>query len=351
LYNLAQLFNSLSSSLTQSDKRLFCQSYENDSLDHTREIKELVDRIDTISSRLRSIHYKSRLKRCLKKSSLFSKKKLDGFKIFFRKGYDTESFFELIERHGSALANKNCGIILKQDRKTALTRHPFTDKDIHTVVVKHYKTPLGLSLVKNIFRMSSGKRAWISGNGLLIYEFDTPLPLTLIEKRVLGIGTNSYIIMEAVSHSLEMDRYILKNFHYQTESKLPTIMKKKRRFIDHFAQIIAKMHSKKVFHQDMKSCNIMVKDNSSFDFTFLDFDKVRFGKNVSTQERIRNLTQINLSTPGCMTLKDRLRFLAAYLRQWNLREEKRYIRNEIATISKREKILYVSFKGDVTEDW
>ncbi|GJQ59526.1 MAG: hypothetical protein D8M57_09500 [Candidatus Scalindua sp. AMX11] len=351
LYNIAQLFNSLSSSLTQSDKRQFFQSYGNDSFGNTKDIEGLVDQADTLSSRLRFTHYKSRLKRCLKKSSLFSKKRLNSFKIFFRKGYDTERFFNLIESHNNALVHKSCDRILKHDRKTILTRHPFKDKGIHNVIVKHYKTPRGLSLIKNSFRKSSGKRAWISGNGLLVYGFGTALPLTLIEKRMLGVVTDSYIIMEEVSHSLEMDRYILKHFSDQGESKFATMIKKRRSFLDHFAQIIAKMHNKGVFHHDLKSCNIMVTDNSSFDFTFLDFDNIRFGKHVSIQERIRNLTQINLSTPGCMTLKDRLRFLGTYLRQCNLQEEKRKIRNEVATISKGEKILYVSCKGDVTEDW
>ncbi|MDR4503548.1 MAG: AarF/UbiB family protein [Candidatus Scalindua sp.] len=351
LYNLAQLFNSLSSSLTQYDRRQFFQSYGKDSFGKQKERQKLVDQIDTISCRLRFTHYKSRLKRCLKRSSLFSKRKFDGFTIFFRKGYDTEFFFDLLEKHDTALAHKLCDTILKQDRKTILTRHPFQDKEIQTVVVKHYKSPPGFGLIKNSFRKSPGKKAWISGNGLLLYGFDAPLPLTLIEKRVLGVVTDSYLIMEAVSHSLEMDRYIVKNFHDQEESRLPVIVKMKRSFIDQFAQIIAKMHNKRVFHHDLKTCNIMVKANSAFDFTFLDFDKVTFGKNVRIRERIRNLTQINLSTPGCITLKDRLRFLGEYLRQCNLQEAKRTIRNEISAMSKREKILYVTGKGDVTEDW
>ncbi len=351
LYNLAQLFNSLSSTLTQSDKRQFFQSYGNDLFGNTEEVQELIEKINAISSKLRSTHYRSRLKRCLKKSSLFSQKKLDGFKTYYRKGYCTESLLKLLERHATTLAHENGDTILKQDRKTILTQHPYQEREIHTVVVKHYKTPFGIGILKNILSKSSGKRAWISGNGLLIYGFDAPLPITLIEKKIVGIVTDSYIIMEAVSHSIEMDRYLVKNFEDERDSTLPTNRKKKRDFIYHFAQIIAQMHNKKVFHQDLKTCNIMVKDDPSFVFTFLDFDKVRFGKNVTIQERIKNLTQINLSTPGCITLKDRLRFLGAYLRQCNLLEVKRTIRSEIATISKREKILYVSFKGDVTEEW
>ncbi len=156
--------------------------------------------------------------------------------------------------------------------------------------------------------------------------------------------------MEDVTHSLEMDRYILKNFHGQSS---PGELERKRAFINDFAKTIAKMHSQNVFHSDLKTCNIMVKEGEgkSFDFIFLDFDKVTFNEIISIRKRIKNLTQINLSTPGCITFTDRFRFLREYLGPCNMEDEKKNILREIINISKTEKILYVSFKGDVTEDW
>ena len=102
----------------------------------------------------------------------------------------------------------------------------------------------------------------------------------------------------------------------------------------------------------LKTCNIMVKENGkSFDFTFLDFDKVSFNEELTVRKRVKNLTQINLSTPRLFTLTDRLRFLKEYLDQCDITNEKKNILREVITLSKREKILYVSFQGDVTEDW
>ncbi len=72
---------------------------------------------------------------------------------------------------------------------------------------------------------------------------------------------------------------------------------------------------------------------------------------ILQEEAIKNLTQINLSTPGCITITDRFRFLKEYLKPCNMEDEKKNILREIINISKTEKILYVSFKGDVTEDW
>ncbi len=156
--------------------------------------------------------------------------------------------------------------------------------------------------------------------------------------------------MEDATHSLEMDRYILKNFHGQSS---PGELERKRAFTNDFAKTIAKMHNQNVFHSDLKRCNIMVKEGEgkSFDFIFLDFDKVNFNENINIQKRIKNLTKINLSTPGCITFTDRFRFLKEYLKPCDMEDEKKNILREIINISKTEKILYVSFKGDVTEDW
>jgi hypothetical protein len=385
--------------LTRSDKLGFVKSYGINALDDIKNEQELTSQIEAESSRIRNVHYRSRLKRCMKESSNFSRKKINDMKMFFRKGYDTNSFPELIGKHHNALANNDKDVILKRDFKTTLTRFPFKNGEIRSVVVKQYKTTCGLDLIKNIFRNSAGRKSWIAGNGLSVYGFNSARPLALIEKKVLGIVEDSYLIMEDAVHSLEMDRYILKNFHAQSKHtqykaedhpisppsqggergevkdiniishdieqlhqpssedslafNTKTGMKKKRTFINDFAKTIARMHNRNVFHSDLKTCNIMVKeeDYKSFDFIFLDFDKVAFDEEISIRKRIKNLTQINLSTPGCITITDRFRFLREYLNQCNMADEKKTMLREIINISKTEKKLYVSFKGDVTEDW
>ncbi len=349
LHNLAQIFNSLSSILTKTNKLDFLRSYGVNVLSSTTDENELVGQIESQSSRIRNIHYKSRLKRCVKESSAFSKKRSAGMKMFFRKGYDTNRFAGLIEKHHNALVNGDKAIVMKRDSKTALTRLPLENEKTQSVVVKQYKVSCGICLIRNIFRNSAGKKAWIAGNGLLVYGFNTPMPLALMEKKVLWITTDSYLVMEYARDCLEMDRYILKNFHDKPSlSKL----KKKRVLINNLAETIGEMHNRNIFHHDLKTCNIMMKENDkSFHITFLDFDKVSFEEEVTIRKRIKNLTQMNLSTPKLISTTDRLRFLKEYLKQCNIIYEKKSILREIINLSKTEKILYVSFNGDVSEDW
>jgi len=346
IFNLAQIFNSLSSIMTMSDKIDFIQSYGDSAFGNVTDEKELVRQIDEQSSKIRNIHYRSRRKRCLKESSVFSRRMIANMKMFFRKGYDTDSLHELIEKHNSALINNDSAVIMKCDSKTALTRHAFKDKTVQNVVVKQYRVGCFGCLLKNLFRGSAGRKAWVAGNGLRVYGLNTPLPLALLEKKRSGITTGSYLIMEEVKDSLEMDRYILKNLDNRKD------IKKKKALISNIANTLGEMHNHNIFHHDLKTCNIMVKENGkSFDFTFLDFDKVSFNEEITVRKRVKNLVQINLSTPRLFTLADRLRFLNEYLDLCGITNEKKNIMREVASLSKTEKILYVSSQGDVTEDW
>jgi tRNA A-37 threonylcarbamoyl transferase component Bud32 len=348
-YNLAQIFNSLSSILTKADKLDFLRSYGSNTLGNITDEDDLVRQIELQSSRIRNIHYRSRLKRCLKESSAFSRKRSIGMKIFFRKGCDTDRFAGLIEKHHNALLSGDKAIVMKLDSKTALTRFPLENEKIQSVVVKQYKVSCGMCLIRNIFRNSAGRKAWIDGNGLSVYGFNTPEPLALMEKKVLGITTDSYLIMEDVRDRLEMDRYILMHFHDKSSlSKL----KMKRVLINNLAETIGRMHNQNIFHHDLKTCNIMVKEKGRSSYiTFLDFDKVSFEEEITIRKRIKNLTQMNLSTPKLISTTDRLRFLKEYLKQCSIIDEKKNILREIVKLSKTEKILYVSSNGDVTEDW
>ncbi len=348
LLNFAQIFNSLSSILTKNDKLDIVRSYGTNALGRSMDEYVLVRQIEVQSSRMRDIHYRSRRKRCLKeRSSVFTNKRFTGMKMFFRKCYDTGTFQELVEKHNSTLANNDKTLILKRDLKTSLTRASFKGSTIKNVVIKQYSTKSGLRILKNIFRRSAGKRAWVAGNGLRVYGFNTPEPMALLEKKMYGINTDSYLIMEEIQDSMEMDRYILKNFHDQSSIKY---FKEKKSFINNLAKTIGKMHNHNIFHHDLKTCNIMVKEKS-FDFILLDFDKVSFEEKITIRKRTKNLTQINLSTPRLITVTDRLRFLKEYLKQCGITEDKKNILREIVNLSKAEKILYVSFSGDVTEDW
>lgn len=321
LYNIAQIFNSLRFLLNKFDKQEFIKHYENSIPSSKYNINELLYRIDSISSKITSTHQKSNVRRCLRNKTKFHNQKLSGFKIFARRCYNINSFVEIIKKHHNALSNNVTNIIIKRNSKTALTKLSFDDKEINNVVVKQYIPSYLHYLSKG---SSTGRRAWVSGNGLLVYGFLTPKPIALIEKIILGITTNSYLVIDAVSGLFEIGEYILENFH----DKLSTDkLKRKRSFIIEYARTIGKMHNNNIHFQHLDACDIKVKENEIFHFTFMNTSKITLFKNITFQMRIKTLTQINLTIPTFISFRDRLRFIREYLKQCNiLGQEKDFIK-------------------------
>jgi tRNA A-37 threonylcarbamoyl transferase component Bud32 len=65
-------------------------------------------------------------------------------------------------------------------------------------------------------------------------------------------------------------------------------LKKKRALINNLAETIGRMHNQNIFHHDLKTCNIMVKEKGKSPcITFLDFDKVSFEEEITILKRVQ----------------------------------------------------------------
>jgi serine/threonine protein kinase len=171
--------------------------------------------------------------------------------------------------------------------------------------------------------------------------------------------------MEVIPEALELDRFVLKRI----ESKWTP--DERRGIVRMFGRFIGTMHSKGIFHSDLKTCNVLVsedrlKKGNSVDceetaegahfkpvrFSLLDYDDVRFSAAVPARKTVKNLVQIFLSTPVAIRAADRLRFLNEYaLHVGMARRERREIAMKVLKASKGKEILYVGFDGDVREKW
>jgi len=134
------------------------------------------------------------------------------------------------------------------------------------------------------------------------------------------------------------------------------------------------MHAAGIFHSDLKTCNILVSEDTpqgndpsdmgqvdankapasgkAVRFSLLDYDEVRFFRHVSGRRRIKNLIQIFLSTPVAIKATQRLLFLNEYALHAGLSPyEKRETARVVLEAASGKKILYVGFNGDVREEW
>ena len=87
-------------------------------------------------------------------------------------------------------------------------------------------------------------------------------------------------------------------------------------------------------------------------FSLLDYDNVRFSRQVSWRQKIRNLAQIFLSTPVAINATQRMLFLNEYALHVGLSgNEKRLAARAVIEAARGKEILYVGLDGDVREKW
>jgi len=147
--------------------------------------------------------------------------------------------------------------------------------------------------------------------------------------------------MEASDRDQELDRYILKNLGD---------FKERRSFIKAFAKWLSHYHQLNLYHQDMKTCNMMIsKAGEAWNFHLLDLEDIRLDGKVSEKELFKNFLQLNTSTPKTVTTTDRFRFFGAYLRLNPIVKDRKSFLRRLIDESKRRELVYVSPEGVVME--
>ena len=262
--------------------------------------------------------------------------------------------------------SSNTGAILKNSPESAVSLVDIPG--FPRVCVKQFRWRGWLHALKGFFRPTQGLRTFRNGWKLFAAGITVAAPLALIREGHSGLLANEYIIMEVIPRSRELDRYLL------TRMLLPWSTAEKRELAALFGRFIGFMHAEGIFHADLKTCNILVSEESSgrestsqssladpeteappertVRFALVDYDEVQFGRVVSQKKRIKNLVQIFLSTPLAIDAADRLRFLREYALHVGMSSRQRR-QTAIAVIeaARGRDVLYVGFDGDCREQW
>jgi tRNA A-37 threonylcarbamoyl transferase component Bud32 len=340
-WNIAQLFYSLNSILDQRDKETFLEAYAGSPS------QPLLTRVDKLAGRIQRRHQRSRVKRCLKESSLFTVDRWDGYRLYRRRDVSRMALMDMIHAHREIVENSPSRL-LKNSPKTVVSMVETPLESAPRTCVKQYRWITAWARVKDCFRYSKGKASWIAANELFRKGISQLKPLGYIEKRHLGLLQESYFLMESPADYLEMDRFLIKVFGSgPSDARTP----KKRPFIQEFAGCIGRLHREGIFHSDLKTCNILTRERvGGWDFSFIDLDAVHLGTEVNAKRALKNLVQINCSIPGFMGYGDRVRFLERYLEVHPIPMEKRDVVDSVFEESRKRGVVYVSPEGDVMEE-
>ncbi|NWF94046.1 MAG: hypothetical protein HXY46_14190 [Syntrophaceae bacterium] len=337
LFNLSQLFQSLRLVWKAEDRQRFIETYFEADSDHLRRKEELLQRIHFTMDRLQTRHWQSRTKRCLKETTEFTVKREGMIRYYHRRDFPLDCLKKAIGEHLS-LIGKGPSFLVKDSSEVRVSI--LTDGN-KRVCVKQFCYPTLWKMFKENFRRSRGLRAWVAGNGLRARGIPCLKPLALMERRNWMGLKESFFLMEASEGDHELDRYLSKGF---------IDFKEKRSFINTFAQWLSKLHKMNLYHEDMKTCNIVVsKHGEIWNFYLLDLEDVRLGKKVVGRKLFRSLLQLNTSTPKVISTADRIRFLKAYLNHNPMVEDRKNFLKELVVESKRRDLVYISPGGTVIE--
>ena len=236
------------------------------------------------------------------------------------------------------------------------------------ICVKELRWRGRLHAFKGLFRSTQGARSFRNGWKLREAGFGVASPLALITDRRLGLVRSEWVVMEVIAGAVEMDRYIVKR---TADMWLPEERIALARL---FGRFIGSMHGAGIFHSDLKTCNVMVSEEpaqsndppdegaqasnkataprKALRFSLLDYDNVRFSRQVTWRQKIKNLVQIFLSTPVAINATLRMLFLNEYALHVGLNpNEKRVAARAVIEAARGKEILYVGLDGDVREKW
>lgn len=353
IWMLAKLLDSFEPFFDPHDKERFLELYARGMPDFRNEFNINVKKVMSLAGRIRHAHLKSRTRRCLQNSTSFTIENHSGWKVYRRRNLPTEEIFQLLRAYEGSLQEGGSATHAKGIKSTNKTHLRILEGEKGRVCIKHYLCSGTLDYTKGLLGLSRARRAWVTGNGLVVRGVATAQPLALVES-----PEEAFLLSRALMDFPRLDYYILENFR---ETLSPETPQKKRYLINALAKTIRLFHDKEIYHGDLKACNILVEElpqDSNFSFTgqkhdadseliplspplakgdlggfkdpvgsemtegrgpkqgwqfyLIDYDRVVFDREISLRRRAKNLAQLHTSIPWCISRTDRMRFYNEY---------------------------------------
>ena len=338
LWDIAKFFYSLNSMLDQGDKEIFLQAYGGNGKPFET-LKPFFMSVERVIDKIKRRHQKSRAKKCLRESTHFIAQQWKGYRLYRIRDSSPKALMELIDAHRE-IARDSPSRLLRNSPHIVVSMVEIPHGSGRRTCVKQYRYVTAWSKIKQCFGYSKAKGSWIAANELFRQEISDLKPLAYVEKVCVGFLKESFFIMESPTDYLKMDRYLNKSFG---NGRSGYLVSKERAFIQQLARWIGFLHQSGIFHSELKTCNILVRERAGrWDFGFFDLDGVRLCTKVDYQRVLRNLVQINCSVPGFFSYGARVRFLRWYLQTYPIALQKRDLISTILEESRKHGVVWDS---------
>jgi len=219
------------------------------------------------------------------------RREMTDIKWIFISGYEPNNISEII----SLMQNKGT-IIREVNNKRSMWRIELHNETFYIKQLR-YNT-----LTSRIFTLlkSNGKYEISINSKLSKANIPVPPIVAFGKTENLGLLKEEYIITKEISGSSTLKNFFFENFQYLT-------LDEKKKIIRDFAMFIRKLHDNGIVHRDLHSGNILInREDGKNVFFILDLDKVLLKGPLSLQDRLLNLSLLNINF--FTLLKDSLRY-------------------------------------------
>jgi tRNA A-37 threonylcarbamoyl transferase component Bud32 len=204
-------------------------------------------------------------------------------------------------------------VVIKDQRKIKVGRVAFNwgAREL-TVYIKRYNA---FSLRYRLQSLISRSAAVRSLGGTVILrqaEILTGTPIAAIEVRRWGMLEKSFYLSEEIAGAKTANAYWSEDLKMIAGSEG---FRRRRGFLTELSRLFRRLHEQRIYHNDLKDFNILVRPNrpAAEQFFLLDLEGVRRCWYLPRRRRVKNLVQLNRTLGQFLSRTEKLKFLSCYL--------------------------------------
>lgn len=215
---------------------------------------------------------------------------IGGYKGAISPDHESDEFISWAENISSILSGPNVEILADGRNRNVLLDAPCKSGN-KRVVVKQFGCQSGIRDLVNRFRGSKARRTWLAASHLYGAGIGTPRPICFLEKWSKGRLLESYFVSEYCEGTCSFKDELIRLLRHDPEcAKFMTVMQV-------VADAIRCMHDAGFAHNDLGNQNILLSRTGESAWTnvrFIDLNRGRCGKQVTTRQRARDISRIYL---------------------------------------------------------
>jgi hypothetical protein len=233
-------------------------------------------------------------------------------------------------------------VLVKDQKKIKVGRVPLETSETKIgVYIKRYNAFSWRYRIQSYFSHSGASRALRGAAILWEAQIKTAKPLAAVEVRHWGMLNKSFYLSEEITAAKTADAYWRENLK---TARGVTGFHARRRFLTDLSRLFRRLHGERIYHNDLKDFNILVREDESGneEFFVLDLEGVRRCCYLSMRRRIKNLTQLNRTLGRFLSRTEKLCFLKSYLQNGRLSRDMqaRWVKNILIGSQKADRLSF-----------